>query len=63
MKTYYELIKIASQKKVKHYNRYKKHVLEKVLEFEKTHGENEFFEKYCKDKWKRTLKKTIFSNS
>ena len=54
MKTYDELIEIASQKKVKHYRRYKKHELEKVLEFEKTHGEKEFFEKYCKEKWKKT---------
>ena len=62
MKTYDELIKIASQKKVKHYSRYKKHELEKIFEFAKTHGEKEFFEKYCKDKWKRTPVLAIYSN-
>ena len=54
MKTYDELIEIAKQKKVKHYRRYKKHELEKVFEFEKTHSTEEFFEKYCKEKWKIT---------
>ena len=54
MKTYKELVEMVKQKKVKHYRRYKKHELEKVFEFEKEHGEKEFFEKYCKEKWKTT---------
>ena len=50
MKTYNELVEMASQKKVKHYRRYKKHELEKIFEFEKTHSAEEFYEKYCKEK-------------
>ena len=61
MKTYNELIEIAKQKKVKHYRRYKKHELEKIFEFEATHGEEKFYEKYCKGKW--IIKPVLVKNS
>ena len=46
MRTHTELIKLALQKKVKHYNRYKKHELEKknfLKNIVKTNGKEHLF--------------------
>ena len=60
MKSYNQLIELAKQKKVKHYKRYKKDELEKILKLEKENP-TEFYEKYCKGKW--IVKPMLVKNS
>ena len=58
MPTFNELCEIAKQRKVKHYRQYKKHDLEKILSEPFT---KEFYEKYCKGKWR--VKPVLVKNS
>ena len=52
--TYRQLTKIAKERKIKYFARYRKNELEKILGL-KISKPNETFEKYCRDKIKKPI--------